>query len=426
MFNLKRCHELMKYYNIDCIIFTDPLSLKYFGYYCYFDIAKEWMLKPGGSNNNGAVNYCIIPLDKKPIYIINCFSISNLKTNFLEEILLYGKLTNFENITENISTKNSLDKKIDYLFKNSMFENPMDAISYILKKYNLNNSKIALEEDGLNKLIIHKIKTLFYKCKFFNGSELIRLIRMIKTEEEIENITKCLKLTQIAMEKALKNIKTNITLGKIKKYFKQTIYNEEAVYEHFFIMPNGLGGIDDDSYIIENNKIIGVDAGIIYKNYVSDTGITLFNGEYSKNDLNIYKKLHEIIENGVKRVKSGVLCFDIYKKMIDTKLKYSLDNASFECHGIGQSFREYPIINGNINFEYFDGFETKRANFYLEKNMVINFEISLHIPNIKSFQIEKTIIVTDNGCKELGFLKRKEPIFNVNKSLKIGTITDSV
>lgn len=411
LFNLKRTHELMKYYNIDSIIFTDPVSLKYFGFDLFFNLSKEWMLKPGAGNNNGTINYCIIPLNKKPIYLLSAFAISSLDTEIFEEIVPFGKFMDFKNSNASVTAKNKIDLKLIKLFSSGIFNTPMDAISYVLKKYNLEHAKIALEEEGLNKDIAQNIKNVFNKCNFFDGSVLIKLIRMVKTEKEIAIIKRCLELTEIAMLDSLKTINSSCKFGGIKKKFKGIVFKEDAVYEHFFIFPNGLGMNDSDSYLIENNKIMGFDAGIIYKKYISDAGLTLFNGQYDKNELETYKKLFAIIQSGAQKVKPGAKCLDIYKAMVEARDKYGFKNAFFEGHGIGLSFREYPIINGNMDYQYYDGFADRSANFTLEKNMVFNFELGLHIPNIKTFQIEKTFVVSENGYREFDFQNRSEPLF---------------
>lgn len=43
--------------------------------------------------------------------------------------------------------------------------------------------------------------------------------------------------------------------------------------------------------------------------------------------------------------------------------------------------------------------------------MVINFELGAHYFNEKTFQIEKTVIVSDHSFKNLEFQNRIEPIF---------------
>lgn len=43
--------------------------------------------------------------------------------------------------------------------------------------------------------------------------------------------------------------------------------------------------------------------------------------------------------------------------------------------------------------------------------MVINFELCANYFNENAFQIEKTVIVTDYGFKDLEFQNRIEPIF---------------
>lgn len=118
-----------------------------------------------------------------------------------------------------------------------------------------------------------------------------------------------------------------------------------------------------------------------------------------------------MIETGVSSVKSGISCSYIYKKMVKKMKSFNFSGSTFEGHGIGLRFREYPTINPNLGYNYINGFKSMSAEFVIEKGMVINFETSYSIFARKSFQIEKTVIVTDNGSRSLEFQKRQGPVF---------------
>lgn len=414
IFNLEAANVLMEKYKIDGILFIDPESLSYLGYSFFFNSAREWMLKPGGTSSHGVINFCFLPYNKKPIYILNAYNVSSLlvKEEAISEVVAYNPFTNIDIAEKSVNDfKNPLDFKINQIFKN-IFNNRLEALEYVLDKYNLKKSKIAIEQDGIGILVVDEIKNKFNCCEFFNGSEIIRLIRMIKTNGELDILKECFSITEKAFLESLKALKPNSSLGYLKNNFKYIIERNKAAYEHFFIIPNGLGIIEQDSYSIEENKIMGFDSGIIFNGYISDTGLTLFNGKYEKKYIEIYKKLIDIIESGVGFVRPGIKCSKIYKEMVNKRDKYNLLNVIFEGHGVGRSFREYPVINSNIGNNYYNnGFENTEDDFFIEKNMVINFELCANYFNENSFQIEKTVIVTNNGCNDLEFQNRAEPVF---------------
>ncbi|MHB8279494.1 MAG: M24 family metallopeptidase [Candidatus Humimicrobiaceae bacterium] len=413
LFNLEVANALMEKYKIDGLLFIDPDSLSYFGYNFFFNSVKEWMLKPGGTSSHGVINFCFLPYKKKPIYILNAYNVSSLLTKEEEigEVAVYSPFTNTDRVEKLVNDfKNPLDFKINQIFKN-IFNNRLEALEYVLVKYNLKKSKIAIEQDGINVLLVDEIKNRFTCCKFFNGSEIIRLIRMIKTDDELDIMKECFSITEKAFIESLKLLKPNSNLGYLKNHFRYIIERNKAAYDHFFIIPNGLGIIEQDSYVIEENKIMGFDSGIIFDGYISDTGVTLFNGKYEKKYIEIYKKLIDIIESGIGLVRPGISCSKIYKEMVNKRNQCNLLNVIFEGHGVGRSFREYPVINGNLGNNYNNGFENISDDFTIEKNMVINFELCANYFNENSFQIEKTAIVTNNGCNNLEFQNRTEPVF---------------
>jgi Xaa-Pro dipeptidase len=175
-------------------------------------------------------------------------------------------------------------------------------------------------------------------------------------------------------------------------------------------MQSGLGMTENRDYIFDDKMIFGFDAGIIYENYVSDTGLTVFWGPYNKRDLEIYKRLLSIIDEGFASMRPGVRCLDVYKAMKSKSNEMGMVDITFEGHGVGLSFREYPYINADVEYKYNNGFEKTSANFVLEKSMVINLELGYHIFGEKTFQIEKTILVTENGTEPITRQDRSLPI----------------
>ena len=69
-----------------------------------------------------------------------------------------------------------------------------------------------------------------------------------------------------------------------------------------------------------------------------------------------------------------------------------------------------PKITSKLNYNYDNGFEKVNADFYIEKNMVINLEISLYDLGYKTLHIEKTVYVVENGFKDIVNQNRTVPL----------------
>jgi len=129
--------------------------------------------------------------------------------------------------------------------------------------------------------------------------------------------------------------------------------------------------------------------------------------------MEIFKRIYEGITIGLDSIKPRVKCSEINDRIIGYLEKCNISNTDTHGHGIGLQPGEYPVIASNIlNYTYFDGFETRNADFYLEENMVINLEIPYYIFGEGSYIVEVSALVANNGFKRLTPQKRDYPIIN--------------
>ena len=405
--DVEKIYEYMEEYGLAAIIITNPESMKYLGYDMWFDSVKEWMTRSGGSNNIGSSNMCVVPLKEKPVYILSSFSLSFSKDNHFR-ILPYGKFFDPGNGIDHKFDGES--KKIFNILSGDVFDDPYEALDHALSDLDLKQVRLAVEYDGINfshkKAIDNKLKN----CEILNDSEILRLARMIKTEEEISLIKKCFEITEKSFLETVNLIASGVRLKELHNSFKESVGKDGATVQHLSLMQRGLGMTENSEYRFDSNMIMGLDAGITYRKYISDTGLTVFWGSFSDSELQIYKKLLSIIEAGFSSIKPGVRCLEVYKKMLSKSIEQNINNAIFEGHGVGLNFREYPFINGNLEYQYNNGFNDISANFIIEESMIINLEIGCHFLGKKTFQIEQTILVTVNGAEPIVMQDRDLPI----------------
>jgi Xaa-Pro dipeptidase len=419
VFNLDFANKIMEDYKLDALIATKVQTLKYLGFDFWYSTAEEWMTKPGGSDKNAIINFCVIPHNKKPVYILIAMSIAFLK-DFNKnpsdyEVVLFGHFNNLDEKKKSLKGKleflNGTEQKVsDCMIKNEIFEDSLSALFHTFSKLNLNSSRIGLESGGISENTFEDINKNLKSCSIYKADELFRLIRMIKSQEELKIIKECSEINEAALLESIKSIKISKSLKDAYIKYNKIIFDKSALFEHYIVGSYGLGNFVGSDYFVGKKMICGLDTGAIYKNYVSDAGLTLFIGACDKKYYDEYKKTLEVIEAGLNSVTPGVKCSIIYKNMETIRNKHNLDNLSLSGHGIGLSFTEYPKINRELDYYYNDGFSKKSADFTIEKDMVFNLEVTNHDFGEKTIHIEKTIFVTENGFKEPGFQDRSKPV----------------
>jgi len=295
------------------------------------------------------------------------------------------------------------------LHQKGIYNNPLEALEAALKSLNLDKGRVAIEEIGITPDILNQIKDDNKNIDFFDGTELLRLTRMIKTATEIELLGQSIAITEQAMLSAINNISPGELFSKSKQEFIKVLFDREAELNHYVIFSRGLGFKENDDFVIENNSVIGIDLGCNYQNYICDTAATIFIGIIEPENSEIYKKLLDVLETGLNILKPGIKCSRVYDEMIKVKKSHGLRECMPEGHGVGINHHEYPKIGSAFNYKYNDGFRQRSADYTLEADMVLNIEVPAHYHGKKGLSIEKTVHVTENGFVELATQNRKDP-----------------
>lgn len=409
-FNRDVADSLMEEQHIDAILASDPTTLTYLGYKIWLSSLKGWMMKPGKGNVIAIPHYCLIPYKAEPIYILNSMSVSFLSQAVDSDIISYSSYTEFPKYDAQKRHLNPLHNKINAIHGQGVFDDPSQALRFAIGKYHLEKARIAVEDSGIALNTLNRLKSDLNRATFRDGSEIFRLIRMIKTDEEIKILAECSRITEASMLRAAEFIEPGRRFADSYSVFRKLILEAGAQLEHFALFPSGLGFTECSDFVIERDTAIAIDAGIFYLDYVSDTAMTVFIGSIDPKHRRVYSQLLDILETGQQEMRPGVRCSRVFDVMNEKKHKFGFDKTNVEGHGIGLNCREYPIISAGLDYLYDDGFGNREADFILEKNMVINIEVGNHIYDDSCEQIEKTYRVTDNGCQEITPQIRSGPI----------------
>lgn len=229
--------------------------------------------------------------------------------------------------------------------------------------------------------------------KFVNGKPFLEEMRMIKDENELNNLRIAARITDESYEELLKFIKPGIKEADIARKMNE-IFKEKGADEGFTMVCSGPNSsyphYNSDQRVIQEKDIIILDWGCKYNGMCADMSRTVFVGNISQEERSIYEIVLKSQEAGEKAAVNGAYIPDVDKVARDVIKDAGYEKYFFTRlgHGIGYSVHEAPDIKAS---------NTK----FLEKGMVFSIEPGIYIAGKFGMRIENIVAVTENGNEVL-------------------------
>jgi Xaa-Pro dipeptidase len=259
--------------------------------------------------------------------------------------------------------------------------------------------KKAFEENGLigKRIGVNSTERAFLilqimeavDVKFVNGKPVLEELRMIKEEEELNNLRIAAKITDESYVELLKFIKPGMSEADIAKKMNE-IFKSKGADEGFAMVCSGPNSsyphYNDDQRIIQDKDIIILDWGCKYKNMCADMSRTVFVGGITEEESKIYRIVLKAQEAGEKAAVNGAYIPDVDNaaRSIIEKEGYGQYFTTRLGHGIGYSVHEAPDIK-------------KSNGRNLAKGMVFSIEPGIYLAGKFGVRIENIVAVTENG-----------------------------
>ncbi|MCE7748054.1 MAG: aminopeptidase P family protein [Candidatus Heimdallarchaeota archaeon] len=255
-------------------------------------------------------------------------------------------------------------------------ENP-----YLILKKALSSrpKKIALEPSTpfeIYKRLIHQ----FPEAAFVDAGPIINEFRSVKTEEEIQRMTRASEDTAAGIASALGVIQTGQTELEILK----------IVQEQMALISGEMGWalvqIDENSAVphgkpskkkLKQDSVILVDAGTTCDHYFADITVTSVHGKPSQEFLDVYSIVEEANNKALEVSRSGVPAeqVDFAAREVIEKAGYGQYFTHRLGHGLGLQVHEEPyIVKGNKNPLVSGNVHTDEPGIYIPGKFGIRIE----------------------------------------------------
>jgi Xaa-Pro dipeptidase len=235
------------------------------------------------------------------------------------------------------------------------------------------------------------IRAAFPNTEFVDATPIIRELRSIKSEAEIEKIAYICGIVSGAFESLPDLIAVGNTEVEVFRKFKIDILQRGADDVPYLMGGAGPGGYDNiisppSNRALQAGDILMLDTGSVFDGYFCDFDRNYAFGHASDAARKAHEVLYQATEAGLQAAHPGATCRDIFNSMLKVLETNgaSAGNVGRLGHGLGMQLTEWP------SHTHFD--ETVLAS-----SMVLTIEPGLSIAPGKMMVHEENIVVREDG-----------------------------
>ena len=412
LFNKTRAQEYMRRCGVDVLVATSPVNVTYFSdYRCWIDpLFKAYMMVPGApSDPDPTAAYAIFPLEGEPALVASPTFAVNASDLWVQDVHIFGDHGLDDSLPMPILSE-AEQRIFDILHRPQQNTTPTDALLSVLTARGLTDARIGIEMEGLSPRAKEVIEVGLPNAQIKDCSNLIRLVRMVKTEDELSRLIRSAEINETAAMEALALARPGQPIADVVQHYRQQIAKDGADFDHFAFGVRGLGLATEPNYILTDDDILYVDFGCIYEGCFSDSGTTLTMREPSSVLIGRHRALRECVEAGVEEMTPGAKASAAQAAMWETLNAHGITASSPHGHGLGLEVRDYPIIVADNGQQIHDDCVEVPSDLPLEVDMVLNLEAMISMPGVGSLHIEKSFLVTPNGSRPLIPQDRTRPV----------------
>jgi len=266
-----------------------------------------------------------------------------------------------------------------------------DAVCKLLEGEGLLNKKIGVNSTAPAFSVLEISEKT--GIKFVNAKPLLEEMRIIKTDEEIENLRFSASIADKVFDGVTKFIKPDMKEADVKEFILSEMVKQGGI-KPWAIVASGPNSsfphYTGTSRVIESPDVVLLDFGCTYDDMCSDISRMIFIGSVTDEQRKVYEICRKSTEAGEAACFEGAYIPDIDKASRDVIVEAGYSDAFFTRlgHGIGFMGHEAPDIK----------ISNPRK---LEKGMAFTIEPGINLLGKFGMRVEDVVVITENGAEIL-------------------------
>jgi Xaa-Pro aminopeptidase len=299
LLNRDRALALMRRSDLDVIVATSPRNVLYFSdYYCWLDpLFKAYMMRPGAPAELSH-NLALLPTTGEPALVVPAMWAANAAHSWIHDLWLHG-IGDLDLSAVPAALDADAAGLLQRIEAGRNRADAMEALRDLLSERGLANGRIGIDLEGLSPTERQRIHEALPLADVRDCSNLLRVIRMVKSAEEIARLERSTRINYEAAKATLSTADVGTTISQLRRDYVSYVVDAGAQLDHFIASPHGIGLQEVPDYRLEKGDVLYVDYGCISQHYYSDNGTTLVIGGFPREMERRYDVLRDGLQRGI-------------------------------------------------------------------------------------------------------------------------------
>ena len=187
----------------------------------------------------------------------------------------------------------------------------------VLREKGVDEGTIGIEEDVCVVSTFRKLQAALPKARFKGADEIFQVVRMIKEPEEIKLIKESVSIAEAGVRVGIETAKVGVLESEIQKAVEIEMKRRGAIREVETMCQSGRRTANHRAFganwkKIEENDLVMIDIGCVYKGYGSDLTRTWVVGKANEIQNKIADDLKRTREKVMSVMRPGVMLQELY------------------------------------------------------------------------------------------------------------------
>ena len=276
----------------------------------------------------------------------------------------------------------------------------LDALVAGLHEAGLAGGRVGYDERGLDPEFAAAVRERLPDLQLVPGWRTLRRIRLVKTPEEIERLTRSLRLTEDGIRAAVAIAAPGVQEEHLIREFRRVVVlggGDPLFNEITFQRRAAVGALPIQDGALDEGDVIRFDVGCKVEGYCSDIArLFVFRGEVPPRARLLYDAMKAGEERGMEAMRPGVTARDVFAATVAAVREAGVPD--YERNHVGHA----------VGLEVYDGCLLSPGDeTELEPGMAFEIETPYYEIGFLGVQIEDTVIVRDDGVEMITQLSRE-------------------
>ncbi len=397
--------------DLDAVIGASQANVFYLsGYHCWLEpLLLDWMARPGGTSHPVQESFALLPREGEPVLVVGAAFAPDALASWTADVRVHGAL-GFDDALP-VAEVAAAFTRVHAAQQRSGGDGPVQTLAAAIRDRGLADGRLGLDLGGAVPRLRERLGADLPDAELRDCSSLLRLVRMVKTEPELNLLARSAEINERAGVETARSAAAGTSVSELSDRFLASVARERAHFDHFSPGIGGIGFSSSTAYALEPGEVVCLDFGCIHRRYFSDAGITLALDEPAPELAARYEALREcVVEVGVDAMRPGVRGSAVHHAMADQLAARRITAVYPHGHGLGLELRDYPILVPDTGLRIADDCVDLPADLELEPGMVINLEAAVFVPGVASIEVEITTLVTETGARPFVPQERSIPV----------------